>query len=238
MKHHSILPPSSADKWMTCYGWLKATEGLPNTSSKFAIEGVEAHSLLELTLRLGLAPSEMTEDMDLALNLSSVTEWLEGYLKTHKGSDYKIEHWVPWGRVFDQPGLGGTIDLAVIGPNELVVGDYKHGAGIVVEVVDNRQLMLYLIGMISKFGKRKSYRLVIFQPRARHEDGRVREWLVNEKDVFDFCKDVRYAIAQNFKGGERVAGEHCYFCQAAGSCKALTLYSLKAAGEEFSSNSD
>jgi hypothetical protein len=235
MKHHSILPPSAADKWMTCYGWYKATEGLPNVSSIYAEEGTKAHELLELTLRLGLPPSEMTQDVDLALNLALVTDWLKDYKKRNKKSDYYVEKWVSWGEAIGKIELGGTIDLAVVGPDELIVGDYKHGAGIVVEVMDNRQLMLYLIGLINRYKSRKKYRIIIFQPRARHEDGPIREYPVDHVEVRDFIEEVKRAVKENFKGGERKAGEHCRFCLAAGSCKTLARYSIEAAGEEFSS---
>jgi Protein of unknown function (DUF2800) len=214
---------------MTCFGWLKAMEGLPKKTSIYAEEGQKAHELLEKVLRFDIPPSEATEDIDLALALSTVTNWLTKYLKKHKKADYKAEHWVNWG-----PKLGGTIDLAIIDPEELVVVDYKHGIGIVVEVMDNRQLMLYLLGLIAKYKSRKNYRLVIVQPRARHEDGPVREYPVDHVEVRDFMMEAQHAVEENYKGGKRVAGDHCRFCLAAGSCKTLSRYSLEIAGEEFS----
>jgi hypothetical protein len=219
---------------MTCFGWLKATEGLPFTTNKYAEEGTAAHELLEMTLRLGLPPTEMTGNLELAMNIATVTDWLSKYRKTHKKSDYHIERWLPWGKVLGHPELGGTADLCVIDPTELIIGDYKNGVG-VVEVMDNRQLMLYLLGLIHLYGPRPEYRLVIFQPRARHEDGAVREWPVDHEEVIAFKKEAQRAVEANIKGGERIAGEHCgNYCLAAGNCKAYTLYSLEAAGEEFS----
>jgi hypothetical protein len=233
-KVHSLLRPSAADRWMTCFGWLKAMEGLPEKTSIYAEEGQRAHELLEKVLRFDIPPVEATEDIDLALAISTVTNWLTKYLKKHKKADYKIEHWVNWGYVIGEPSLGGTIDLAVIDPEELVVVDYKHGIGIIVDVFDNRQLMLYLLGLVHKFGRRDNYRLIIVQPRARHEDGPIREYPVDDDDLGFFIRDVMYAVKENFKGGKRVAGDHCRFCLAAGSCKTLTRYSLEIAGEEFS----
>lgn len=231
---HAFLPPSSADKWMTCFGWLKAQEGLKGTTSKYAEEGTAAHELLEMTLRLGLSPAEMTSNVDLALNIATVTDWLKKYRKSHPKSDYHIERWLPWGKAIGHPELGGTGDLVVIDPSELVVGDYKHGVGI-VEVMDNRQLMLYLVGLINLYGYRPKYRIIIFQPRARHEDGAVREYPVDHVEVRDFVLEAKRAVEENLKGGKRVGGDHCRnYCLAAGNCKAYTLYSLEAAGEEFS----
>jgi hypothetical protein len=234
VKPHSILPPSASDKWMTCFGWYAATKGLPNKTSKYAEEGTHAHEMLEATLRLGVRPEEIVADSDLALNLSIVTTWLRKYLKAHPGSDFHIERWVSWGSAIGSPKLGGTIDLAIVNREELIVADYKHGSGIVVEVLDNRQLMLYLMGLVQLYGPRKKYRIMIFQPRARHEDGPIREYIVD--DLEEFMLEVKHAVKENLKegGGVRVAGDHCApFCTAAGRCKTLTEYSLKAAGEEF-----
>lgn len=233
-KTHSFLPPSSADKWMSCFGWLKATEGLPFKSSIYAEEGTAAHELLEMTLRLGVAPSEMTSNIDLALNIATVTDWLKKYKGKSKSIDYYVEKWLPWGKAINHPELGGTSDLCVVSPHELVIGDYKHGVGI-VEVLDNRQLMLYLMGLVYLVGPRQNYRLVIFQPRARHEDGAVRECEVSGEELIAFTLETIRAVEENIKGGKRVAGEHCSnYCLAAGNCKTYTRYALEAAGEEFS----
>lgn len=229
-KQHAILPPSSADKWTVCHGWLKATEHLPNKSSIYAIEGTKAHEILETALRFDLPPDEVTKDTDLALNLSTVTEWLEKYSSENPNYNYYIEHEVIWS---SKPPLTGTIDLAIVSPRELVVLDYKHGAGVVVEVIENKQLMLYLYGLIKKFGPRLRYKLVIVQPRAYHEDGVVREYAINWKELNDFMEIADNAIQENLKGGKRIAGEHCRFCTAAGTCKALAEYSLSIAGLEF-----
>lgn len=231
---HSFLPPSSADKWMTCYGWLKATEGLVSKSSIYAEEGTAAHELLEMTLRLGLPPSEMTGNVDLALNIATVTDWLKKYQKKHFKSDYHTERWLPWGKAIGYPTLGGTSDLVVVDPSEIVIGDYKHGVGI-VEVLDNQQLLLYLMGAVYLYGVRRKYRLIIFQPRARHEDGAIREYTLDDFDLQAFKLGAAHAVEENIKGGRRVGGDHCRnYCLAAGNCKAYTRYALEAAGEEFS----
>jgi hypothetical protein len=110
-KPHSILPPSSADKWMVCHGWYRAVEDIPSKSSIYAEEGTAAHAVLESCLRLDMAPSDVTDDVDLALNLSVVTDWLSEYRKKNPECDYLVEQWVSWGTMLNRPDLGGTIDL-------------------------------------------------------------------------------------------------------------------------------
>jgi hypothetical protein len=189
-----------------------------------------------MCLRLDLDPFQMTTDLDLADNLSHVTNWLSDYKKSHLGSDHLIEHRFYWGRPLGFPELSGTADLAVIGPDELVIADYKHGAGIIVDVETSKQLRLYLIGLIHKAGPRKQYRLVIFQPRGRSDLAPVREHVVTKKEIDDFAKEASDAATKNLNGtGKRKAGEHCKFCPAAPTCKALALFSLGVAVKEFSS---
>jgi hypothetical protein len=187
-----------------------------------------------MALRLDVSPFKLVHNIELADNLALVTEWLATYRRTRPIEDYLIEEWLEWGKAVGYPDLGGTTDLSVIAPGELVVGDYKHGAGVVVEPTDSEQLRLYLLGLINKYGRRKEYRLIIFQPRARHEDGPIREYKIDQAEIAEFTKRVKFAIAQNLEGkGKRKAGRHCRWCPVAGKCKELARYSLEIAAKEF-----
>lgn len=234
MSKHAILPPSSADKWMECTAWLQANEGLQSRSSIYADEGTAAHEVLEMCLRMDMDPFDLTKDLDLADNLSLVTEWLSDYRLADPKIDYLIEKKMPWGKAIGYPGLSGTTDLAVVSDKELVITDYKHGAGLIVDVETTKQLRIYLLGLIHLYGPRKKYRLIIFQPRGRTSESPLREYTISQKEVDEFRKEVKDAADKNFSGaGKRKAGEHCRFCLAAPKCKALALFSLGVAVKEF-----
>ena len=131
--------------------------------------------------------------------------------------------------------MAGTADVVVVSPDEILIGDYKNGF-LLVEVYDSKQLRLYLLGLIARFGKRKKYKLVIFQPRAYHEDGAIREYVIKQDELDEFEKEAKYAAKENLKplGGKRVAGEHCrYFCTASGTCRTFARYALEIAVTEF-----
>jgi hypothetical protein len=49
---HAQLSPSSAVRWMTCPGSVALTKDMPDTSSKYADEGTDAHELAALCLDL------------------------------------------------------------------------------------------------------------------------------------------------------------------------------------------
>ena len=57
---HAILGASSSDRWMNCVGSVALSEGQPNSSSRYAMEGTAAHHLAETCLSLDVHPSAFT----------------------------------------------------------------------------------------------------------------------------------------------------------------------------------
>ena len=219
---------------MVCTDWLQATEGLQSKSSIYADEGTEAHSLLEWSLRLGYAPELLSENEDMVEAVGHAVDWLHQYLVKNPKAKYRIERRLYFGRVIGYPSLSGTSDISIVAPSELVVLDYKHGAGVVVEASTSKQLRLYLLGLIHEFGPRDSYQLVVVQPRARHEEGPIRAHSITHDEIKTFAKEAKNAAKANFeKTGRRKAGDHCRFCSAAPTCRELANFSLSLAIEEF-----
>ncbi len=234
MSAHASLPPSSADKWMVCTAWLQATEGLQSKSSIYADDGTEAHAILEWSLRLALTPEDLTPNEETAEAVGHAVDWLSQYLVEKPEAKFHIERRLYFGKAIGYPALSGTSDLFVVHPEELVILDYKHGAGVVVEPETSKQLRLYLIGAIHEFGPRENYQLVVVQPRARHHNGPVRSHHITHAEIKSFAKEAKNAAKANFeKTGKRKAGEHCRFCLAAPTCRELANHSLSLAIEEF-----
>jgi Protein of unknown function (DUF2800) len=238
-----------ADKWMVCTDWRQAVFGLPSISSPWAQEGTEAHEVLELSLRTELPPWDITDNLEMAIAVSTVIKWLKKFMVQNPGAKYFIEHKVEWGSVIGYPTLkgrtkllpnekrvlDGTSDLPIVTKKKIYVADYKHGFYI-VNPKTSKQLRVYLMGLIKKFGERPAYELLIFQPRAQHEDGPIRSHQVSRHEMRVFTQQVEYAVETNFSGkGKRVAGKHCTYCPASAKCRALTEYNLKVASKEFSS---
>lgn len=233
---HAILPPSSADKWMVCRGWYQAVKDLPPLpSSKYAEEGTIAHEVLEASLRFGLEPEDCTADVDMAEAVGYMYDWLKQYLVQNPGSEWYPEQRLSWGALFRLPFLTGTSDLCIVNSEELVINDYKHGKGMMVEVEDNNQLRIYLLGALQKYGEREQYRLVVSQPRAQHQDGPVRETTISKMELRTFMNEVEHAVKENLSlKGKRKAGEHCrHWCPAAATCREYAEHNLSMAIEEF-----
>lgn len=134
-------------------------------------------------------------------------------------------------------------------PMRLVVADYKHGAGIVVEAEENPQLMYYACGMLEEIGL-WDYKgeievgLYIVQPRGWHRDGPIRKWSTTVAELKRWLKDelvpaMDHALVSN----ETFSGEHCRFCPARGrACpqlmKEMEEYEEMAKGLEGAKGAD
>lgn len=247
-KTHAKMSPSSSPRWMHCAGSIEINAGTGKRASKYAEEGTAAHELFEMCHRIDVDPEkflgkclykdfEVTEEMAEAVSLA--LDWIVSYQARNKKAKIFIEHEVdPYPIIKCPPGLtSGTLDIgADNAPDELVVLDYKHGAGVVVEVMDNTQLLQYLLGLYAKRGTRpyKRYRTVIVQPRARHEEGPVREHVYTHQELMDYADRLRKRVKQiRADPHHREAGKWCTFCAGAGRCKTLAEYNLKTAMVEF-----
>lgn len=131
-------------------------------------------------------------------------------------------------------GMFGTNDACVFVPGEiLIVGDYKHGRGYVVEVEDNPQLMYYALGALRTLCWNdvakdwnydlmpKTIELIVIQPRAKHANGGIRKWAVDPTYLMeDFLAELLDAAEATAKVNAILrAGEWCKFCDAKPVCK-------------------
>lgn len=100
----------------------------------------------------------------------------------------------------------------------LHVWDYKHGAGIVVEVANNPQEMYYACGILEKhlmWTQIDTVVLHIVQPRGFHMDGPVRQWSITVDDLVAWMEDVLVpAMHRALVSRDTKSGEHCRFCPA------------------------
>lgn len=222
---HSDLPPSSSDKWLNCQAWFRLTRGLENKSSRAAEEGTLAHSHFEAHLS-GIQGLDSLDNDEMQDALLSCTEWVEDQVE-EVGGELHTELRVDFGEKFGYVGLSGTADVIVVSEGELLIADLKYGVT-PVEVEENTQLLIYLVGAIHRFGPRESYRVAILQPRGYHAKGPIRVWQVSKKRVAEFEEHLKAAIHGNYNGGQAVVGPHCRnYCLAAAVCPALAAHSLR-----------
>jgi hypothetical protein len=262
---HSLIGASSMHRWSKCPGSIRLIAALPRnseTASSYAEEGSDAHALAALCLRGGSNPGahigkpifyegrRFTPSRDMALAVQLYIDDLD-----HEVADTGLDAWrgvfsgdEPAETVdyvetrFDlsgvYPGCYGTADHVRWFPDTKLihVRDYKHGAGLPVEVEGNVQLMYYGLGALHQLKlPAKRIKLTIVQPRCEHPDGPVRSWEIDTLDLVDFQSDLKaYAEATASPTAPLVPGAHCRYCPAARSCPALENQALEIAKAEFS----
>jgi hypothetical protein len=137
------------------------------------------------------------------------------------------------------PGLFGTCDALVWNPRSrlLSVFDYKHGAGLYVDVYENPQLMYYALGaLISSGYNAAEVELVIVQPRHTFSEEKVRRWRFSSLELVDFAADlIEAAKATEQPDAPLVVGDHCrkHFCPAQAICPAQQAHRKAIAKLEF-----
>lgn len=147
---------------------------------------------------------------------------------------------------------GGTGDL-VAGQlfGWLRVADYKNGKGIVVEVRDNPQLLIYALAALAKYGKEYDFDeviMTIIQPNGMHPEGSIRHWSVTPEYIEEWAINELLPAAEKameavaaLKSGDpdfvskylRADNEWCTFCPARGRCMAALNQAADNAVIEF-----
>ena len=126
------------------------------------------------------------------------------------------------------PDFYGTADAvyldwpntAALAGGTLHVWDYKHGAGIVVDVERNAQLMYYACGALEDLGLWETVDRVVLhvvQPRGWHFDGAHRAWSISTDELLAWLEDELVpAMERATASRDTASGEHCRFCPARG----------------------
>lgn len=121
---------------------------------------------------------------------------------------------------------------------ELIVSDYKHGKGIVVDVEWNAQMMYYGLGSLHNAGGPgdvSQVTLVIVQPRALHKDGPVRRWSLSSEALWEWRNQLAEAADKTrAPDAPLAAGDWCRFCPAQPLCPAIKGFVTKEAQVVFS----
>lgn len=251
---HSRLSASGASRWMNCTGSIALTAKMPSSpSSTYADEGTAAAFLAEMCL-LQRWNAKVYENQWIRVNEDDCTllanreegafqidgemmEHIQLYLDTVREGDGSRPLFVEKKVTipgFDADTLGGTPDAAVAVPwGKLTVFDLKYGRGVVVEVEENTQLLVYLLGM-EHTNVFSEFEVVIVQPRAPHPDGPVRRWTVTRKRLREFEREVRIKAKEALgPNGTLNAGDHCRWCGARGQCPAQEKKAKEVALTEF-----
>lgn len=219
---HSPLGASSAERWMNCPGSVALIKELtlPETDEPdYRAEGTAAHEAIAKCLTQELAAWEVIGEKFKGVEINvKIADGVQCYL------DEVRQLRTPNGSVFVEYGISspvhqlfyGTLDWAQVDGDKAWFRDYKNGAGVIVEVEDNPQLMYYAYGLLQAYPDVKIVSLGIVQPNAFHPDGAVRTWDIEAEYIKDWAESTLFSAMDRtqMEGQPFDAGKWCRFCPA------------------------
>lgn len=220
---HSKYSASGAERWFNCPGSVELSEGQPDKSSVYALEGTRAHEVLERLMMVKTGKPlpglmEKTYTPEMARHAVHAAEFIMRLHEQTPNSEVMVETRIYLD--FIHPEMFGTFDGAVVDHfGTLHVFDYKYGQGHAVSPKGNLQMIFYGIGLAHKFKWNfKRVRLWIVQPRIKNYVGplfwdlgilELRNWVAN----FEHAVDQVERFPTQF-----VEGSWCHWCKAKAVC--------------------
>lgn len=243
MTQHSELSASSASRWMTCPGSVRLSRGIQREESSYAQEGSAAHEVARRCLieehdadqYFGQEIAGFTVDQAMA---AAVQIYVDVCRRLIDACDVPyIEQRVDLAGIGPPVPMFGTSDFVAYSKRrrELNLVDFKYGRGIWVPASNNEQLHYYALGAslliddpVSKIS------MTIVQPRFS-KAAPIRTATVDAIELAEWSIELlARAHATQRHDAPTVAGDHCKFCPAKGSCLTHQTWRSNAAYHEFS----
>lgn len=232
-RKHSKFSASGAERWTECPGSVELSEGRPDKSSIYSIEGTTAHEVLEhvteKALKQNKMPSRLGTEFDwkwegppnqeMIRHAVATAEFLLRRHQEIEGADLLLETRVHLD--FIHPEMFGTFDAAIVEHfGTLDVFDYKYGKGHAVSPTKNLQMIFYGIGLASLYNWNfKRVRLWVIQPRIKGYDGPT-YWEIPIFELKNFYVDFFRKAVKRVENEPDVfvEGGHCKWCKAYSKC--------------------
>lgn len=213
LPEHFRLAPSSAERWLTCPGSLKACEGLPDDAGLAAQIGSLGHAMVEAELT-----GTTLADEDQAF-FDSLEPEVRDRLQTDVELCVELVADLPGDKSYEQKirhhfveEHGGTIDVLIYTPEDrtLHVVDFKFGM-LRVDVEDNPQVMCYL-----NLGRQ------LYPQATRFLGSIIQPWFEKTLQTLEFTEQElaghELAVLEASVSDHLEAGDHCKFCPALPMC--------------------
>lgn len=262
LRAHARFNASGASRWMACPGSVRLCDGLPETKSSYALEGTQAHELLEamlLNLKVGaagvLAAKRAAAPQDMIDAVQIAFEYVSDLLDANPGCEMAVE------KKFELPSQAapgevyGTSDVVIYSPTlrKLWVLDYKHGSGVPVDIIGSKQLRFYALGALVETNRPvDKIEITIMQPRAFHPSGPIRSEVFDVAELVYFFDEIESAIqcakdaaveydvlpdsnsrAQWAAALLKLGDEQCRWCPAKTFCPAREKQALALVRQDF-----
>jgi uncharacterized protein DUF2800 len=238
---HSEIGASSTYRWKACPGSVHKTRGLPQEESRYALQGTVAHDKAAVCLAENRSPREflgqqegfIKVDAEMVRSIETYVDLCRHYMDVC--DEYWIERSVTLEALDPPAPMFGTLDFGALSRRrrELHIVDFKYGHRW-VPAKNNDQALYYALGLALAIEKPISrVYMTIVQPRFANADP-IRTWVVDAEELVEFSfKLLTWAQAALKPDAPTIAGEHCLFCGAKGSCLAYQNARSDAAYHQF-----
>ena len=243
MSSHALLSASSSKRWLNCPPSARLCAEIEDTTSEYAKEGTDAHTLCEYKVKtmLGIEMQDPTETLvyyneemercanDYACYIMDGLEVIKNYCKDPL---VLIEQKLDFSRYV--PEGFGTGDCVIVADKTLYIFDFKYAKGVEVESENNPQMMCYAVGALELFDSLydiENVCMIIFQPRIEN----ISVSNMNVTELYNWAENTLKPIAElAYEGkGEFKAGDHCQFCKIKATCRKRAEYNMELAKYDF-----
>ena len=225
---HSKFSPSSIDRWMGCPASIALSEGIEETTSKYAKEGTIAHELCEHVYRKRMYGIDIPAGFNLELSMlpdhgaemeehaENYVDLLESWLTLENEIGDVVWHGIERGiPIYPEKGCFGTGDFIIIGTKGAVIIDFKYGKGKDVPAT-SPQLKAYALGAYlhcENIPDDYEWNVVVFQPRTF---ALPKCHAYNNDEMKTFSTEVFNAILETEKDNLEpvISSSHCHWCPA------------------------
>lgn len=222
------LTATELTRFMACNGF-KSLGGIEpfNPSTEATDEGNAVHWVAEQVFN-GINPTDLigTEAPNGLFITDEMVEHCSEYLEFITSGDCSVE--VDTSHSGQNWEIRGRADCIKYDPksNELTIADLKYGFRI-VEPNENWTLISHAIAWCIKNNVAPyEVKFVIFQPRAFHPQGNVREWKLLYTDMLDYYK--RLVNVLEHPSPTVSSGSQCYKCKCLSQCPAAQISLMNA----------
>lgn len=261
--HAKLCSPSGADGWFACAGRVVMEAGFPDSDTEYSADGSARHAVVAkcLTDKLPVAgwvghavPLDDKGERRVTYKADWVDEdhdYVETVLKLAEGGDLFVERQVNFERFTEVKGDSfGTLDAGIFKPlpdgtHEMIVIDRKTGYH-EVPVDENKQLMLYALGLLDEFEMVydiSRVRLIIHQRAAREWDCSIEDLLAFAQEARSKACTVQNAVAMHGQVdpdewhatflNASPSEDACRYCKAMATCPSMQRTVQQLVGADF-----
>lgn len=234
-KAHAVLSASGSDRWMSCPGSVRLSEGIPQQDSEASIIGTNSHTLLQFILEnpdyeeiLKSKKADAFKDFiafsqDQLQSVEVASDFVTAECARLEKRNGRRPTLLVEQKV-ELEGVGfGTADIIIYQSfGVLHVMDYKNGK-YKVEAENNIQLLYYAHAVADRYGwDFRELWITIIQPNANHKAGPIRTWKTTPDTLERAGKLLRDGAQETRKKNARLVpdNKYCYFCSAKNICPA------------------